>query len=64
MVPAGAKRPKPLNASIPPGFAYFHVSWHDGGYVHLIDNEETFPKSFGEQSGLVSRARVCESCLP
>jgi diadenosine tetraphosphate (Ap4A) HIT family hydrolase len=38
---------KGLRRSIPKGFAYFHVGWQGGGYVHAIDNEETFPESFG-----------------
>lgn len=46
--PGAANKRKPLSASIPPGFPYFHVSWHDGGFVHVIDNEETFPRSFGK----------------
>lgn len=36
-----------LRRSVPKGFAYFHVGWQGGGFVHPIEDESTFPKQFG-----------------
>ena len=38
---------KGLARSIPSGFPYFHVAWTNGGYAHIIEDEERFHKSFG-----------------
>lgn len=38
---------KGLRKCVPPGFAYFHVSWQGGGLVHPIDEEGSFPALFG-----------------
>ena len=36
-----------LRRSVPKGFAYFHVAWQGGGFVHPIEDEEAFPGQFG-----------------
>ena len=38
---------KGLRRVIPKGFAYFHVGWKGGGFVHPIEDEDEFPPSFG-----------------
>ncbi|KAK9802677.1 hypothetical protein WJX73_004828 [Symbiochloris irregularis] len=41
-------RSKGLRGSIPPNFAYFHVEFGmSAGYVHILDDEQTFDSSFG-----------------
>lgn len=36
-----------LRRSVPKGFAYFHVAWAGGGFVHPIEDEASFPREFG-----------------
>ena len=36
-----------LRRSVPKGFAYFHVAWQGGGFVHPIEDETAFPRQFG-----------------
>ena len=38
---------KGLRKCIPKGFAYFHVAWAGGGFVHPIEDEQTFSPYFG-----------------
>lgn len=38
---------KGLRRCIPKGFAYFHVAWAGGGFVHPIEDETRFPANFG-----------------
>jgi hypothetical protein len=38
---------KGLRRCIPPNFSYFHVSWAGGGLLHPIEEQGTFPPSFG-----------------
>ena len=41
-------RTKGLRRSVPKGFAYFSVSFGvDGGFAHVIEDEEVFPRYFG-----------------
>ncbi len=38
-----------LRRSIPKNFPYFHVEFGmDGGYAHVIENEDMFPQDFGK----------------
>lgn len=42
--------PSHTTLSFPPplqNFGYFHVSWQGGGYAHVIEDEESFPRTFG-----------------
>lgn len=37
-----------LRGSIPPNFAYFHVEFGlSAGFVHVLDDEESFDAAFG-----------------
>ncbi len=38
---------KGLRRSVPPNFAYFYVEWEVGGYAHIIEDEDIFPRAFG-----------------
>jgi diadenosine tetraphosphate (Ap4A) HIT family hydrolase len=38
---------KGLRGAIPKGFAYFHVGWQGGGFVHPVEDEEAWPPGFG-----------------
>ena len=39
---------RPLRASVPKNFPFFHVEWAPGqGYAHIIEDREQFPKDFG-----------------
>ena len=40
---------KGLRRAIPEGFPYFHIEWARGGYAHIIEDEEKFPKEFGTE---------------
>jgi hypothetical protein len=36
-----------LRKCIPKQFPYFHVAWKGGGFVHPVEDTETFPPNFG-----------------
>ena len=38
---------KGLRRSVPPGFPYFHVGWRGGGYAHVIEDADRFPREWG-----------------
>ncbi len=41
-------RAKGLRRCVPKGFAYFNVAFGlDGGFAHVIEDEELFPRHFG-----------------
>ena len=40
-------RGKGLRGAVPSGFAYFHVGWRGGGYAHVIEDADRFPRNWG-----------------
>lgn len=44
------KKNKTVRTNVPPGFSYFSVDFGlQPGYVHIIENEETFPGYFAQE---------------
>jgi len=33
---------------VPKGFPYFHVEWSNGGYAHIVEDKDKFPRDFGQ----------------
>ena len=47
-------RQKGIVRSIPPNFPYFHVEFEmGGGFAHVIEDERSFPHTFGRVIGAV-----------